>query len=191
MIKFQPRFVSARKKTLCTHVFGPVIMHAGEGAGDAARTADNATTRRNWTAGQSSVFDSSGSSSNEEQGKPRGLRGVQVLDPLTPDTDIRSSGSTIRGGGSAAGGDGGAGGGGGRASDSAAGSGSRDPGGGVPVVRLHAGLRSTGGPAAASGDRPNTSYVPRLDTLKGMPGINQGASGDTSGSEYYFLQTRK
>lgn len=39
-----------------------------------------AGSRRNWGVGQSSVFDTSGSSSSDE-GKPRGLHGVQVLGP--------------------------------------------------------------------------------------------------------------
>lgn len=121
-------------------------MHAGSGAGGAARVVDNATARRNWTAGQSSVFDSSGSSSSDEQGKPRGLRGVRVLDQQN---------------------DGGAGTGGGRANANSVGNNSRDPGGLSPS-RSHADVRPTGGSAATTGERPNTFTVPRLDTLKGI-----------------------
>lgn len=57
---------------------------AGTGAGGTGR-AVAATARRKWNPGQSSVFDSSGSSSSEAEGKPRGLRGIQVLDPELPD----------------------------------------------------------------------------------------------------------
>lgn len=151
-------------------------MYAGSGA---ANVVNNAIARRNWIAGQSSVFDSSGSSSSssDEQGKPRGLRGVQVLDPQRPVKEVRSSGSTVRGAGS-----------GGRAYVNAAGAGPRDPGD-VPVFRSHAGVRSTGGSASATGERSSTFSVPRLDMLKGMPGI-KGTSDETSSSEYSFQQTR-
>lgn len=113
--------------------------------------------RRNWSAGQSSVFDSSGSSSSEDEGKPRGLRGVQVLDPEPPSVDIRSR-SSGSGGGGAAGRSGGAGGGGGRANG--VGQAYRGPGGGVPGVgSLAGGVATTGGSAAAR--------VPRVRAVKG------------------------
>lgn len=151
-------------------------MYAGSRAG---HVVGNATARRTWSAGQSSVFDSSGSSSSssDEKGKPRGLRGVQVLDPQPAGMEVRSSGSAIRGGG-----------GGERAYGTAVGAGQRDPGGHGPVFKSHAGVRSTGGSAAATGERPSTFSVPHLDMLKGMPGI-KGTSDGTSSSEYSFQQT--
>eukprot|EP00752_Nemacystus_decipiens_P001489 g1463.t1 len=139
--------------------------------GGAARVvqAQAAPARRNWSAGQSSVFDSSGSSSSEDEGKPRGLRGVQVLDPEPPDVEMpsRSSGS---GGGGSAGRSGGAGGGGGRTNG--VGYACRGPGGGVPGVgSLAGGMTTTGGSAAAR--------VPRVGAAKGMP-------GDVSRGEYSY-----
>lgn len=117
--------------------------------------------RRNWGAGQSSVFDSSGSSSSEDEGKPRGLRGVQVLDPEPPGAEEIRSRSSGSGGGGAAGRSGGAGGGGGRANG--VGHAYRGPGGGVPGVGSRAGgVATTGGSAAAR--------VPREGAVKGVPG---------------------
>lgn len=128
-----------------------------------------AVARRNWIAGQSSVFDTSGSSSSEDEGKPRGLRGVQILDPEPSDAGMRSSGSIVRGGGAAAGG-GGVGGGGG-----AVGNSSRRPGGGVPgnngVGPLQG--RVTGGGSAAmrgSSPLPTSSGAAHEQTLKGARG---------------------
>lgn len=151
-----------------------------------------APARRNWGAGQSSVFDSSGSSSSEDEGKPRGLRGVQVLDPEPPGAEIRSR-SSGSGGGGAAGSSGGAGGAGGAGGGRANGVGHayrgpggggrangvghayRGPGGGVPGVGSMAGdVTTTGGSAA--------TRVPRLGAPKGT---NQESNG-----EYSFEQRR-
>lgn len=128
------------------------------------------------------MFDTSGSSSSEDEGKPRGLRGVQILDPEPSDVEMRRSGSIVRGGGAAAGG-GGVGGGGG-----AVGNSSRRPGGGVPgndagPLQGHV----TGGGSAAmrgASPLPNSSGAPHADTLKDVP----GAGG--YGSEVASQQTR-
>eukprot|EP00903_Cladosiphon_okamuranus_P012301 g11533.t1 len=148
-------------------------VHAVKGAGGvggSARVVKAAPGRRNWSPGQSSVFDSSGSSSSEDDGKPRGLQGVQVLDPEPAgvETRSRSSGS---GGGAAAGSSGGAGGGGGRANG--VGHAYRGSGGGVPGVGSHAGVLTTGGGSAAA-------RVPR-GALKGMPVVNGEGSENSVG----------
>ncbi len=154
---------------------------AGAGRGGAAVAVDAAAARRRWSPGQSNVFDSSGSSSSDDEGKPRGLRGVRVLDSDPSETEMRGSGGTIRGGGAAAGSGGGAGGGGRRATG--VGHAYRGPGGGVPTVGSSlAGVVTGGGGGAAA-------RVPRRETLKGMPGLSRGLSEDDS--EYSFDQAHR
>lgn len=134
---------------------------------NAARKAMSASPRHNWSAGQSSVFETSGSSSSEDEGKPRGLRGVQVLDPITPGgtfyhpktTRSRSIGGeefvSSRG----------------RFHTGIAGPMIGHPSTGVGNL---AGIVSHAGSHAQSRDsRSVGSRMPRLELLKGMPGLSQ------------------
>ena len=161
-------------------------QHAGNRGDEAAGASRVVTaTRRKWSPGQSNVFDSSGSSSSDDEGKPRGLRGVQILDSNPADAGMRSIGSSIRGGGAAAGSRGGGVGGGGRRAAGAS-HGYRGPGGGgggVPTVGSSiVGLVTGGGGGNAA------ARVPRRETLKGMPGFSRGLSEDDS--EYAFEHAR-
>lgn len=132
-----------------------------------ARKAMSVSPRHKWSAGQSSVFETSGSSSSEDEGKPRGLRGVQVLDPITPGgnfyrpktTRSRSIGGeefvTSRG----------------RFHTGIAGPMIGHPSTGVGNL---AGIVSHAGSHAQPRDsRSVGSRMPRLELLKGMPGLSQ------------------
>lgn len=133
----------------------------------AARKAMSVSPRHKWSAGQSSVFETSGSSSSEDEGKSRGLRGVRVLDPMTPGgsfyrpktTRSRSIGGeefiSSRG----------------RFHTGIAGPMMGHPSTGVGNL---AGIVSHAGSHAQSRDsRSVGSRMPRLELLKGMPGLSQ------------------
>lgn len=167
---------------------------AGSSAGGSAGIVKPAAIRRTWEPGQSSVFDSSGSDNSDGDGKPRGLRGVQVLDPETPGTDaVSSTGSaTIRVGGVSASSSGVWG---GRAQDSSVvvDDASRVLGGGVSrsSLRSFPGQEATGGSAVVSGSAARATAVgePHLEMRRGVHDRGQGV-GDGGVYEFSFPQTR-
>ncbi|CAM9734345.1 unnamed protein product [Ectocarpus sp. 12 AP-2014] len=167
---------------------------SGSSAGGGAGIVKPAATRRTWEPGQSSVFDSSGSENSDGDGKPRGLRGVQVLDPETPGTDVVSStgSATIRAGGVSASSSGVWG---GRAHDNVV---DDDPsrvlGAGVSrsSLRSFPGQEATGGSTAVSGSAARATAVgdPHLEMRRGVHARGQGI-GDGGVYEFSFPQTRE
>lgn len=111
-------------------------------------------SKPDWSVGQSSVFDSSGSSSEEET-KPRGLRGVQVLADPGAAGDGATKKSSQRG--------------------KTASAVSRKKS--APRESAIAAISETQGGNTETPNR-NSFGVPRLETLEGMPGVNKQGDDD-------------